>query len=488
MGSEAQRPVAQLVTMQGRTCHPLDSQLYGSVFGHREMADIFLEDRVQQARLDAELALLQAQDRLALVPPGVAARVAICAHIDGEFLARIGYHLDRTQNDIVALVRALQERCPQHDREFIHYGATSQDIHITGLALLLRQALPLLQQLLAQLQHTLVTLAETHRHTLMAGRTHGGLAVPITFGHKLALWLSQITHHRHRLEQLTSTLLQGHMKGAVGTHAAFGMPQGLELEQQVMATLQLHWSPFNLQPSEERYGEFLNWQALLSHTLGRICQDVRGLHRSEVREVQEYFEYGVQIGSSAMPHKQNPELSETLQGLTYKIRSNAACMLGVMQEHERDATRNANEHLLIGESTIITARLLEGVHQMLQTLEINRDRMVQNLALDHGLIASEPVTVALARKTGQPRAAHHIIYDCAMATYQQQRPFVEILREDERVSTHLSPEELEQALCLSNYLGSISFQIDQAIEQAQQQLHTLTASSQPLQDSGSSKP
>jgi len=461
--------------MQGRTCHPLDSQLYGSVFGHRGMADIFLEERVQQARLDAEVALLQAQERLALVPTGVAARMAAYAHIDQDFLTRIGYHLERTQNDIVALVRALQERCPEQDREFIHYGATSQDIHITGLALLLRQAVPLLQQLLAQLQRTLVTLAEAHRHTLMAGRTHGGLAVPITFGHKLALWLSQLTHHRHRLDQLTPTLLQGHMKGAVGTHAAFGMPEGLELEQQVMATLQLWWSPFNLQPSEERYGEFLNWQALLSHTLGRICQDVRGLHRSEVREVKEYFEYGVQIGSSAMPHKQNPELSETLQGLTYKVRSNAACMLGVMQEHERDATRNANEHLLIGESSIITARLLAGVNQLLQALEVDSDRMAQNLALDYGLIASEPVTVALARKTGKPRAAHHIIYDCAMATYQQQRPFVEILRQDQRVSAHLSPAELEQSLCLTNYLGSVNFQIDQAIEQAQQQLQTLAS-------------
>lgn len=452
---------------QELACHPLDSKMYGSVFGCPKMAAIFSEKNLQQARVNTEIALLRVQSDMGVVPAGIVDRVLPFAQVDAAFLEQMTDHFECTQNDIVALVRTLQERCSEQDREFIHFGATSQDIHITGLALLLHGAVTLLNTNLLALEKTLVTLAQTHRQTLMAGRTHGGLAVPITFGYKLALWLHQFSDHQQRLQQLCPRLLKGHMKGAVGTHAAFGVPLGITMEQRIMDLLGLGWSPVNLQPSEERYAEFLSWQALVSNTVGRICQEIRNLHRSEVREVSEYFEYGVQVGSSAMPHKQNPELSETLQGMVRKVQSNAACMMGVSQEHERDATRNANEHLLIGESTIMTARLLIGVQELLETMDVNVDRMRANLELDYGLIASEPVTMALARKIGKHQTAHEIIYDCAMTTYQCQRPFLEVLLQDERVMAYLNPDEIREALNLQNYLGSIDFQIDQVIALAQ---------------------
>lgn len=451
---ELTKPISVL-----RACHPLDSQMYSHCFGSAKMSVIFAECNVQQKRLDTEVALLKVQAEMGMIPEEVIKQVEEKAILDEQFLERIVYHFQKTQNDIVALVRALGERCGDFSREYIHYGATAQDIHITGLALVLKEAVALLHQEITILEITLVDLVKTHQNTLMAGRTHGQLALPITFGYKLALWLHSLNEHKVRLEQLYPRLLVGHMKGGVGTHASFGL-QGIEMEKGLMQVLSLGWSPVNLQPSEERYVEFLSWQSLLCCTLGRICAEVRYLHRSEVGEVREAFENGVQVGSSAMPHKRNPELSETLQGLVYKVQTNALCMARVFQEHERDATRNANEHLLIGESCIITARLLEGVNELLPNLEVNEDRMRKNLKLDYGLIASEPVMMALAKKIGKKQTAHQIVYECAMKTYETQRHFAEVLNEDERVTSHLTEEEIAEALSLENYLGSSQWQVD----------------------------
>lgn len=451
---ELTKPISVL-----RACHPLDSQMYSHCFGSAKMSVIFAECNVQQKRLDTEVALLKVQAKMGMIPEEVIKQVEEKAILDEQFLERIVYHFQKTQNDIVALVRALGERCDDFSREYIHYGATAQDIHITGLALVLKEAVALLHQEITILEITLVDLVKTHQNTLMAGRTHGQLALPITFGYKLALWLHSLNEHKVRLEQLYPRLLVGHMKGGVGTHASFGL-QGIEMEKGLMQALSLGWSPVNVQPSEERYVEFLSWQSLLSCTLGRICAEVRYLHRSEVGEVREAFENGVQVGSSAMPHKRNPELSETLQGLVYKVQTNALCMARVFQEHERDATRNANEHLLIGESCIITARLLEGVNELLPNLEVNEDRMRKNLKLDYGLIASEPVMMALAKKIGKKQTAHQIVYECAMKTYETQRHFAEVLNEDERVTSHLTEEEIAEALSLENYLGSSQWQVD----------------------------
>jgi adenylosuccinate lyase len=418
--------------------------------------------------LDTEVALLKVQAEMDMIPEEVVEQVEEKAILDELLLERIVFHFRKTQNDIVALVRALGERCDDFSREYIHYGATSQDIHITGLALLLKEAVVLLHQEITILEQTLAHVAKNHRNSLMAGRTHGQLALPITFGYKVALWLHSLNEHKARLEQLYPRLLVGHMKGGVGTHASFGVPQGIDMEKHLMQALGLGWSPVNLQPSEERYVEFLSWQSLLSCTLGRICAEIRYLHRSEVGEVREAFENGVQVGSSAMPHKRNPELSETLQGLVYKVQSNALCMTRVFQEHERDATRNPNEHLLIAESCIITARLLEGVNELLQNLEVNQDRMRENLKLDYGLIASEPVMMALAKKIGKKQTAHQIVYECAMNTYASGQPFVEILKADVRVTSHLSEEELAEALSLENYIGSSQWQVDYVLSQNHQ--------------------
>jgi adenylosuccinate lyase len=442
-----------------KACHPLDTQMYSHCFGSAKMSVIFAECNVQQKRLDTEVALLKVQAEMGMIPEEVIKQVEGQAILDEQFLERIVYHFQKTQNDIVALVRALGERCGDLSREYIHYGATAQDIHITGLALVLKEAVALLHQEITILEITLVDLVKTYQNTLMAGRTHGQLALPITFGYKLALWLHSLNEHKVRLEQLYPRLLVGHMKGGVGTHASFGL-LGIEMEKGLMQALSLGWSPVNVQPSEERYVEFLSWQSLLSCTLGRICAEVRYLHRSEVGEVREAFENGVQVGSSAMPHKRNPELSETLQGLVYKVQTNALCMARVFQEHERDATRNANEHLLIGESCIITARLLEGVNELLPNLEVNENRMRKNLKLDYGLIASEPVMMALAKKIGKKQTAHQIVYECAMKTYETQRHFAEVLNEDERVTSHLTEEEIAEALSLENYLGSSQWQVD----------------------------
>ena len=452
----------------GQAIHPLDSRMYGAGFGSPRMAAVFTEKNVQQRRLDAEVALIQAQEETSLVPSGIAGRVKEAAKLDEGMLESMCGHFGRTQNDIVALVRALGERCLPEDREYLHYGATSQDIHISGMALLLKEAVEILEDAIGRLEATLAKRALEHRDTIMAGRTHGQQALPITFGYKVALWLSDMSDHKTRLRELSPRLLVGHMKGAVGSHAGFGAGVGFPLEKRVMQILGLGCSPVNLQPSEERYMEFLNWLALVCATCGRICFEVRALHRTETAEVREAFESGSQIGSSAMPHKRNPESSETLQGVAYKVQSNAGCMLRVWQEHERDATRNANEHLLIGESCILSARILEGVREMVRTMEVDPGRMKRNLEQSRSLILSEPVMMALAKKTGRKETAHHIVYECALRAHEEGRDFREILREDSRVSEHLTDDELSRILKPELHTGTCGEQVDQAVRRVRQ--------------------
>jgi adenylosuccinate lyase len=446
--------------------------MYQASFGHTEMAGIFDEEAVQSSRLQVEVALAEAEAELDLIPRSAAEEIAERARIEIVGLDTIAKHFHETDNDIVALTRALGERLSSEAREWVHYGATSQDIHITGLALLLQEAMRWFEDRLRAVEVALCDLAEAERDTLMAGRTHGQLATPITYGQKVSGWAYNVREHRQRLQQLKPRLLVGSMKGAVGTHAAFGA-KGPEVEKRVMETLDLFVAPVNIQPTEARYVELLNWLSLVSVTVARIAPEIRGLHRSEVAELYEPFETGRQVGSSTMPHKRNPEWAETAQGVAYVVQSHAVGMTRVLQEHERDATRNGPEHLLISETCVLTANLLDGLHRTLRGLEIDRDKMRQNLNLMQGLIASEAVMFRLADATGKKKTAHNVVYECAHRAFKEQRPFRDVLAEEPLIIEHLGEEELDAALDPAQHLGSAPAQVDEVLRRLRKNDHNL---------------
>ena len=443
--------------------HPADSVVYGLTYSTPAMRAVFDEAAVQQRRLDVEAALALAQAELGMIPRGAADEIAAHARIEEVGLEAIAEIFRETQNDIVALVRALGRRCSPFAREYIHYGATTQDITITSLALLIKDAMGVLQCQLGELEQALAARTREHRHTLMVGRTHGQHALPITFGFKTAQWAVEVRMHRRRLRELAPRVLVGSITGAVGSQAGFG-EHGLELQRRVLQRLGLAVPPISPQPAEERYGEFLSALALIGQTAGRIGQELTQLQATEYQEVEEPFETGRQVSSSTMPHKRNPEVGELVKGIAYKLISNASAMLHVMQLHERDATRNPAEHLLVGESCLLASKALDGLTWAIRGLVVRAERMQANLMLTGGLIASEPVMLALARKTGRKQQAHEIVYRCAQRAFESGRPFRQVLLEDPEVAAHLTAQELERALDPAGYLGTVQAQIDQVLQ------------------------
>jgi adenylosuccinate lyase len=452
------------VTVPARyAAHPIDSVVYGDGYSLPEMRAVFGEDNVQRQRLLVEATLAEEQAVLGIIPDEAAKEISTVCRGDEVPLGRIGEILADTQNDIVALTRAAGELMSPLGREYIHFGATSQDIHITGQALVLKEAMTLVEEALARLEAVLVRLSAEHKNTLMVGRTHGQHAIPITFGYKVAMWLHLVHRQRERFPGIREELLTGSVKGAVGTHGVWGA-EGIELERAVLTRLELTTSPINIQPSEERYVEYLNWAALVSGLIARICSEVRGLHRTEVGEVREAFATGAQVGSSTMPHKRNAEWSEAMQGIAYKIRSNAQAMLSVLQEHERDGTRNPAEHLLLGESTLLLHKMIVTVGQGLDELEVDTERMRANLDFTGGLIAAETVTFELANRSGQKEHAHSVVYDCAMEAFEKRLRFVDLLAVHPFVAQHLSPDEVQGLVVGSvEQTGTSAIQVEQVL-------------------------
>jgi adenylosuccinate lyase len=444
--------------------HPIDSVIYGERYSDPVMRRLFEERNMQAQRLRFEVVVAQEQAQMGIIPAAAAAEIARGCDVDRVGLERIAQLTAETGNDIVALVRAAGEQMGAEGAEYLHYGLTSQDVHITGRALVLKEAATLLEEGMQGLEAVLVAMAAQYRDTVMIGRTYGQHALPITFGFKLAGWAYVLNQQRRAFAQLKERLLVGSVRGAVGTHAVWGAA-GLELEQRVLARLELGCSPISLQPSEERYAEFLNWCALMSTFLGRLCADMRRLQHTEVGEVHEGFEAGKQVSSSTMPHKRNPVWSEAMQGVSYKVRSNAQAMLSVFQEFERDDTRNAAEQLLIAESTILTHKMIVTVRDGLQNLEVDEARMRRNLDLTDGLIAAERLTFELAQRSDAKQTAHAAVNRSAMRAVEEGISFARALEEDEFVSRFMDAEQIRSAIAAAKEeVGTARLQVDRIVK------------------------
>lgn len=443
--------------------HPIDSILYRDSYSMPTMREVFDEANVQRQRLRVEAALAKEQATRGIIPAEASSEIEKVCGADVVSLERIGEILAGTQNDIVALIRAAGEKMGPLGREYIHYGATSQDIHITGQALLLRDATTLIGDSLDELETVLIGLAEKYRDTVMIGRTHGQHAIPITFGYKIAMWLYLVNQQRFRLVDVRSELVIGSLKGAVGTHSVWG-EAGIELERSVLTALGLRTSVVNIQPSEERYVEYLSWCALVAGLLARMCAEIRGLHRSEVGEVREAFETGTQVGSSTMPQKRNAEWSEAIQGVALKVRTNALAMLSVVQEHERDGTRNPAEHLLLAESSMLLHKMVVTVANGFREMEVDTARMRSNLDLTGGLIAAERVTFELANRSGMKEHAHAAVYECAMGAFEQNARFADVLMTNEFVGQYMTPAEIGAVIASAiEEPGTSALQVDHVL-------------------------
>ena len=441
----------------------IDSIFFKDLYGTDEMRAVFGDLSLLQKWLDAEVALAKAEAELGLAPQWAADEIARKGRAELLDTAAIKRGIDQTVHPIVPMIRAFDAVCENGAGEFIHWGATTQDIMDTASVLQIKDAIALFEPRLQTLADVLAERAAQYRDSPMPGRTHGQHALPITFGFKLAQWLAEIMRHQERLEQLKPRVLVGQFAGAAGTLASVA-EHGIEIQRRMMAHLGLGVPPITWHTSRDNMAEFAGWLGLVAATMGKIAHEVILLQKTEVWEVEEPFNEG-KVGSSTMPHKRNPMICEALLALSRMVMNAAPLGLDAMiHEHERDWTNEHIEWAFIPEACIMTDGALALAVRVVEGLRVHADRMAANLDATNGLWLSEAVMLALAEKVGR-QTAHDVVYHCAMRTVDEGVPFRRTLAEDATVAQHLTPAEIERLLDPRRYTGLSGEFVDRVLRQ-----------------------
>src|SRR5688572_773120 len=374
-----------------------DDALLKHLWSTDELRAIFNDANRVQKWYDVEAALALEQAALGIIPKEAAQEIAKNARIEKVDLEAIGAGIRRIKHPLLPALEALQHLCKPELGEYIHFGPTTQDILDTGTVLQVKDAHAAFLRDMKAIGKALAKLAAKHKATPMAGRSHGVQALPITFGHKAAIWLSEMGRNYERMRELEKRVFVGGMVGAVGTQASFG-PQAPELEQRVMKRLSLGVADINWQPARDRFAEYVCTLAITGATLGKIANEIVNLEHTEIGEVYEPFSEG-KIGSSTMPHKRNPSTCEAVVGVSRALRYNAALMLECMIiEHERDGSSWRAEWKALPESCLMAGGLLAMMRYVLGGLTVDAKRMRENLDKLGGFLLSERVMFELSEK------------------------------------------------------------------------------------------
>ena len=375
--------------------------------------------------------------------------------------SRMKQLIDQTVHPIVPLIRVLQDACSGDAGEYIHWGATTQDIMDTAMILQAQEAAAILDNRLAGLSAALGHLASAHRDTIMPGRTHGQQALPVTFGYKAAVWLAEVERHRQRLLQCRPRLLVGQLGGAVGTLASLG-EQGFQVQQRMMEILGLGVPLITWHTARDGLAEFASLLGMMAATAGKMAREIINLQRTELAEVEEPFNEG-KVGSSTMPHKRNPMICEAVLALSRLVMRSVPLALDAMiQDHERDWSSDHIEWAYLGEMCIMTDGALDLTLRVLTGLRVYPERMLKNLDLLDGLVLSEAVMLALGKDLGR-QTAHEMVYECAMRSFEQGLPFRQVLGEHPLVSAHLTPAQIEDLLDPAHYTGLAGQFVDRVL-------------------------
>jgi len=346
-----------------------------------------------------------------------------------------------TRHDVIAFTTSVAEFVGE-DSRFIHRGLTSYDVVDTALSLLLREAGQLIREGIVSLMDALKDRAMEHRYTPMVGRSHGIHAEPITFGLKLAIFYSEMGRHLVRWDEALETISVGKISGAVGTYAHLD-PQ---MEEAILAKLGLKPAPVSSQIIQrDRHAAYFTALALMASSLEKIAVEIRHLQRTEVAEVEEFFHKG-QKGSSAMPHKRNPVLTENLSGLARLIRGYAVtAMENVSLWHERDISHSSVERVMAPDATILGDFMLHRLTSVVRNMQVYKERMLENLTSSRGLIFSESVLIGLVDRGLTREQAYALVQRNAMKAWEEKKDFKSLLLEDAEVLKHLSAKEIEDA-------------------------------------------
>jgi adenylosuccinate lyase len=396
--------------------------------------------------LEVELAALDAWAELGAVPAEAAAEAR--ARAVPPTPERVAEIEEQTQHDLAAFVDAVAEGLGPSGRWF-HYGLTSSDVLDTATALQVREAGALVLDGVDRALDAVVRRALEHRDTVMAGRTHGVHAEPITFGAKLAGWAFELERDRERLARTLDGMRVGKLAGAVGTYGG-GDP---DVERLACERLGLIPEPVATQVvPRDRHADLLSALALTASSLDRFATEVRHLARTELREVQEPFSSG-QKGSSAMPHKRNPVVAERISGLARVVRAAAVVGLeNVALWHERDISHSSAERVVLPDAFLALDYMLDRFAWLVEGLVVDPERMLRNLDASHGLVFSQRVLLALVASGLSRDEAYRLVQRNALAAWDEERDFRELVASDPGIAARLDPETLAATFDLDDAL------------------------------------
>ncbi len=417
-------------------------------YTRERMGQIWTDQNRLDKWLQIELYACEALAESEEIPKEAAKQIREKARFD---LVRVQEIEKTTKHDVVAFITCVGESVGELSR-YLHLGLTSSDILDTSMALLLRESAEIIIEDIDELRKVIRDKAFEHKETAMIGRSHGIHAEPITFGLKMALWYAEMGRNLDRMKRAKEIISVGKLSGAVGTYANISPT----VETYVCEKLGLRPAPISTQVIQrDRYAEYFNTLAIIAASIEKFAIEIRHLQRTEVLEAEEFFSKG-QTGSSAMPHKRNPILSENLTGLARLVRANAmAALENVALWHERDISHSSVERIIAPDSNILVDFMLGRLTRLIKNLIVYPETMAANLEKTRGLIFSERIMVELMRKGLSREDAYRIVQKNAMQIWEQGGDFKETILKDPDIMAHLTPDLIETAFDMRHHLNHV---------------------------------
>jgi len=444
--------------------HISDSLIYRSSWGTDETRAIFDDVPRTRAWLEILAVLAESQAEVGLIPADDAHKVALACRettLDAEFFEEVRKGFEETNHSTLGLIRAIERRCPGSAGEWVYYGATVQDIADTWTMMALGQIWSIAFRELRAVEENLLQLAQTHRDTIMPGRTHGQPGLPITFGFKAAVWAREVRRHLGRLKEIRPRLGQGQLAGGVGSLSSLG-PRALALQEIFFSRLGLRPPDIAWTTARDVLVEWFQLLTLVSGTADKIGHEVYNLQRPEIGEVSEGFVSGT-VGSITMPHKRNPEIAEHLGTLARVIRYNAALIAeSQVHDHERDGRAWKSEWAVLAETSMAAAKLLALTNTLTAHLVVHPERALANLEASRGFVLSEAVMLALGERVGK-QSAHSLVYQTAMKAHETGCSLKEAILDNPAIRQHLSVEEIETLFDYRRHTGLCAEFVDRVV-------------------------
>jgi len=443
--------------------HPIEFR-----YGTEEMRKVWDNENKLQKMLEIEAALAEAEAFISLIPEDAALEIKNKASIKYVKPERVSEIERETNHDIASIVKALAEVCDGDAGEYVHFGATSNDIIDSSQSLLFKDSIAILRAKLVELTKKLLKLAEENIEHVCIGRTHGQHALPTTYGMKFALWADELHRQIDRLDGVEGRLCVGMMTGAVGTTAALGT-DGLAVHNKLSELLGLKPVLISNQVVQrDNHAEFIMHLANVASTLDKMALEVRNLQRTEIKEIGESFDPKKQVGSSTMPHKMNPITAERICGISRVIRSHTIPALeNNPLWHERDLTNSSCERIIFPESCLLTDYILVLSLKLFDNLVFYDENIERNLNITHGLIMAERVMAELTRRGAGRQTAYALVRNCAVEANQKGFGFEELISADDEIRKYLSLEDIKEIMDPHTYLGSAVKIVENVISESQ---------------------